>query len=164
MLKSFPQLKIGLFVFLLAFENSVFSRCIFFIWLPRWLSGKESAYQCRRHRRLRLDPGVEKILWKRKWQLTPVFLPGKSCRQRSLMCYSPWGRKESDTTELLSMRAKFFIRYTIWKNFLPAHDLSFFHLYSVFWGREILLYFILYSFRRLNLFYLKNYSWFIILY
>ena len=38
----------------------------------------------------------------RKWQLTPVFLPGKSHRQRSLAGYSPWAHKESDTTERLS--------------------------------------------------------------
>ena len=40
-------------------------------------------------------------LWRRKWQPTPVFLPGKSHGQRSLGGYSPWGRKESDTTERL---------------------------------------------------------------
>ena len=33
------------------------------------------------------------------WQPTPVFLPGKSRGQRSLMGYSPWGREESDATE-----------------------------------------------------------------
>ena len=38
---------------------------------------------------------------RRKWQPTPVFLPGKSHGQRSLVGYSPWGRKESDTTERL---------------------------------------------------------------
>jgi len=37
--------------------------------------------------------------WRRKWQPTPVFLPGKSHGWRSLAGYSPWGRKESDTTE-----------------------------------------------------------------
>ena len=37
--------------------------------------------------------------WKRKWQSTPVLLPGKSHGQRSLVGYTPWGRKESDTTE-----------------------------------------------------------------
>ena len=42
-----------------------------------------------------------KILWIRKWQPTPVALPGKSHVQRSLVCYSPWGLKESDTTEQL---------------------------------------------------------------
>ena len=39
----------------------------------------------------------EKIPWSRKWQLTPVFLPGKSHGQRSLAGYSPWG--ELDMTE-----------------------------------------------------------------
>ena len=38
------------------------------------------------------------IPWRKKWQPTPVFLPGKSHRQRSLVCYSPWGCKESDMT------------------------------------------------------------------
>ena len=37
--------------------------------------------------------------WGRKWQPTPIFLPGKSHGQRSLAGYSPWGLKESDTTE-----------------------------------------------------------------
>ena len=48
------------------------------------------------------DPCVGKIPWRRKWQPTPVFLPGKSHGQMSLAGYSPWGRKESDTTELLN--------------------------------------------------------------
>ena len=45
-------------------------------------------------------PWVGKIPWRRKRQYTPVFLPGKFHGQRSLMGYSPWGGKESDTTEL----------------------------------------------------------------
>jgi len=45
--------------------------------------------------------GVGKIPWRRKWQPTPVLLPGKSHGQRSLLGYSPWGHKESDTTEWL---------------------------------------------------------------
>jgi len=40
-----------------------------------------------------------KIPWRREWQSTPVFLPGKSHGQRSLVVYSPWGHKESDMTE-----------------------------------------------------------------
>ena len=36
--------------------------------------------------------------WRRAWQSTPVCLPGKSHGQRSLVGYSPWGRKESDMT------------------------------------------------------------------
>ena len=39
------------------------------------------------------DPWVRKILWRRKWQPTPVFLPGKSHGQGSLADYSPWGHK-----------------------------------------------------------------------
>ena len=62
-------------------------------------SGKESACQCRRHRRWGFDPCVGKIPWRRKWQPTPVFLPRKSHGQRSLVGYSPWCCKESDMTE-----------------------------------------------------------------
>ena len=63
---------------------------------PRWLSGKESICQCRRHK---LNPWIGKIPWRRKWQTTPVFLPGESHRQRSLVGYSPWGCNHSDMTE-----------------------------------------------------------------
>jgi len=41
--------------------------------------------------------------WGRKWQPTPVFLPGKSHGRRSLEGYSPWGCKESDMTEATSL-------------------------------------------------------------
>jgi len=41
---------------------------------------------------------VRKIHWRRKWQPTPVFLPGKTHSQRSLAGYSPWGCKESNMT------------------------------------------------------------------
>ena len=44
---------------------------------------------------------VLSFLWRRQWQPTPVFLPGKSHGQRSLVSCSPWGGKESDTTERL---------------------------------------------------------------
>ena len=40
--------------------------------------------------------------WRREWQSTPVFLPGESHGQRSLVGYSPWGYKELDMTEQLS--------------------------------------------------------------
>ena len=48
-------------------------------------------------------PWVGKISWRRKWKPTPVFLPGESHEQRSLVGYSPWGLKESDTTERLHL-------------------------------------------------------------
>ena len=48
------------------------------------------------------DPWVRKILWRREWQPTPVFLSGAFHGQRSLAGYSPLGCKESDTTEQLT--------------------------------------------------------------
>ena len=66
---------------------------------PGGASGKEPTCQCIRHKRPGFDPWVRKILWRRKWQPAPLFLPGKSRGQRSLAGYSPWGRKKCDTTE-----------------------------------------------------------------
>ena len=51
-------------------------------------------------KRRRFDPWVGKVPWRRKWQPTPVFLPGESHGQRSLAVYSLWGHRESDTTEV----------------------------------------------------------------
>jgi len=48
------------------------------------------------------DPWVGKIPWRRAWQPTPVSLPGEFHGQKNLASYSPWGHKESDTTEQLS--------------------------------------------------------------
>ena len=45
-------------------------------------------------------PGSGKIPWRRRWQPTPVFLPGKFHGQRSLVGHSPWGHKELDMTEV----------------------------------------------------------------
>ena len=45
--------------------------------------------------------------WRRKWQPTPVFLPGESHGRRSLVGYSPQGRKKSDTTERLHFHFHF---------------------------------------------------------
>ena len=67
--------------------------------LPGWCSGKESTCQCRR---CRFDPWVRNIPCRREWLPTAVFLPGESHGQRSLVGDSPWGCKESDTTEWLN--------------------------------------------------------------
>ena len=67
---------------------------------PGGASGKESTCQCSRQKRLRFDPWVGKMPWRRAWQPTPVFLPGESHGQRSLAGYSPWGHRESDMTEV----------------------------------------------------------------
>ena len=65
-------------------------------------SAKESTCQYRRHGRLRFNPWVGKIPWRRNQQPSPVSLPGKSHGQRRLAGYSPWGRKESGTAGWLS--------------------------------------------------------------
>ena len=50
---------------------------------PRWCSGKESPCQCRRKcKRCGFDPWIGKILWRRAWQPTPIFLPGESHGQK----------------------------------------------------------------------------------
>ena len=69
--------------------------------LPGGSSIKESACQCRWCERLRFDPWAGKITWRRAWQHTPVLSPGESHGQRSLAGCSPWGHRESDTTERL---------------------------------------------------------------
>ena len=55
-------------------------------------------------RRLRFYPGVQKIMWSRRWQPTPGFLSRKFHGQRSLVGYSPPGHRESDMTEQLSQQ------------------------------------------------------------
>ena len=65
--------------------------------------------QCRRPR---FHPWVGKIPWRRPWQPTPVFSPGKSHGQRSLVGYSPWGGSQRDTTEHVHIS-----NYLCWKTF-----------------------------------------------
>ena len=55
-------------------------------WAPTWISSLLSHL-------LGFCPWVGKMPWRRKWQPTPVFLAGKSCGQRNLVGYSPWGRR-----------------------------------------------------------------------
>ena len=66
---------------------------------PGSSSGEEATCQCSTHKIRRLDSWVGKIPWRRAWQTAPVFLPGESHGQRSLVGYSPSGCKELDTTE-----------------------------------------------------------------
>ena len=68
----------------------------FLILLPRWQSGKESACQCKRCKRLGFDPWGRKVPCERKWQPTPVFLLGKSHGQRIWQATVHRVAKESD--------------------------------------------------------------------
>ena len=63
-----------------------------------WLRRLSICLQCRRPG---FDLWVGNFPWRRKWQPTPVLLPGKSHGRRSLVGYSPWGCKELDMTEQL---------------------------------------------------------------
>ena len=95
--------------------------------ISRWFSDKESACQCMRYR---LDLCVRTIPWRRKWQPTPVFLPGESYGQRSLVGYSPWGHKELDTTERLhfthlsNLKQIFFLKCCLPFDFVIKFDLG----------------------------------------
>ena len=75
----------------------LFSHDYPFLGFPGGLDEKESARSAR-------DPGsfslwVQKIPWSSEWLPTLVFLPGEFHGRRSLADYSPWGHKESNTTE-----------------------------------------------------------------
>ena len=67
---------------------------------PGGASGKEPACQCRKQERHEFSRWVGKILWRKTWKFTLVFLPGESHGQKSLVGCSPWGLTESDTTEV----------------------------------------------------------------
>ena len=58
---------------------------------------------CLQCRRPGFDPWLGKIPWRREWQPIPVFLPGMFHGQKSLAGYSPWGCKESDMAEQLTL-------------------------------------------------------------
>ena len=90
-------------IFLFYFSISI-SSLILLTYSNKWVSQvaqwQRLCLQCRKHK---FDPWVGKIPWSSKWQLTLVFLPGKFHGERSLAVCSPWGHKESDMTEQLSM-------------------------------------------------------------
>ena len=80
--------------YVLSMVYHIWTFSLFLKGFPSWLSGKEFICQCRRCRRHKFYSRVRKIPWKRKWQPTLLFLPGKFRGQRSLAGYSPWGWKK----------------------------------------------------------------------
>ena len=71
--------------------------CMILLGFPGSTSGKELTCQCSRHKRHGFDPWVRKIPWRRAWQPTPVFLPGESHGQRSLVMGYSHGVTKSRT-------------------------------------------------------------------
>ena len=102
-------------------------------WWRIWLQWR----RCRRHG---FDPWVQKISWRRRWQPTPAFFPGKSHRQRSLVGYSPWTRKNRTQLSVQAHNINYKCilgaernRERIWTNswrFLPAIPISEFMAWS----------------------------------
>ena len=73
-----------------------------------------------------LIPGLGRLPWRRKWLPTPVVRPREFHRQRSLAGSSPWGGKESDTTERLALHSLAGISKHIIFTFLNKDTLSVF--------------------------------------
>ena len=79
--------------------------------LPVWPSGKEFTWQCRRHW---FDPWIRNIPWRRKWQPTPIFLPGEFHGQRRLVGYSPWvAKNRSWPSDWARMHAKIILAFQL---------------------------------------------------
>ena len=101
-------------MFLMIFKYFIFSSIVYsekamaphsstLAWKIAWME-EPGGLQSMGSRRVRHDWATSPLLftfmhWRRKWQPNPVFLPGESHGQRSLVGCSPWGRTESDTTE-----------------------------------------------------------------
>ena len=77
------------------------------------------------------NPWVRKIPWRKKWLPTPVFLPAESHRQRNPVGYSPWGRKEFDTTEQLTDESAMFM--ASYKYFTGGSKLKYFYNFGKWW-------------------------------
>ena len=97
-----PEMMVGRILNLASLET-FFPLTVLVTGLPGGASGKESACQCRRCKRCRFDPWVRKIPWRKQWQPTLVFLPGKFHGQTSLLGGSPLGHKELDMAEVTAL-------------------------------------------------------------
>ena len=79
-----------------------------FYGFPRWHSDKEIYLSVQEMQETWVQFLGQKNPWSRKWQPGPVFLPGKFHGQGNLVGYSPWGRKEWDTTKHACTHSLFF--------------------------------------------------------
>ena len=90
---------------------------------PRGARGQEPVCQCRRHKRWGFDPWVGKIPWRRKWQPTPVFLPGKPHGQKSPAGYSPQGHTETWLKQLSTFTDRCNRCTTLWMYKMPVNSM-----------------------------------------
>ena len=100
-------LEWGAIAFSRKFPRKFYIAYIGHMGLPWWLSWQRICLQCKRPG---FNPCVKKIPWKREWLPTLVYLTGESHGQRNLWgvgCYSPWGSKESDMTEVTENKQSF---------------------------------------------------------
>ena len=88
---------------------------------PGGISGEESACHCRRHERLGSDPWDEKIPWRKKWQPTPLFFPGKlqGGDPGEPQPVTPWSHKGSRRIEHIHITCKHRCSLPIFYNFIP---------------------------------------------
>ena len=107
----FAKLSNCLILFILSCSPGNFWLCIFCVILDDSMVKNSTAMQDMQETQFWSLPGG--IPWRRKLQPTPVFLHRESHGKRSLVGYSPWGHKESDTTEQLSL----IIWFKGWKYF-----------------------------------------------
>ena len=83
------------------------------------------------------NPWVGKIPWRRKLQPTPVILPGKFHGLRSLVGYSPWGHKESETTEQLHSHSQYtyLLLQSVWISYAVLSSQNFQRHWLIFCTR-----------------------------
>ena len=113
--------------------------------LPKWFSGKESAWQCKRYWRHEFDPWVGKISWRRMWQSTLIFLLDKSHGQRSMVDHSPWSHKELGMPELASSESDICANRCIYLNILIWLHVHVCTCEQIFMIQSINLFFCMYT-------------------
>ena len=91
---SFPLNSHGTLTLSHKFHAAAFSFMLFTNWIC-----KPSLFTSTQFIKCSQRKDYATAFWRRAWQTTPVFLPAEPHGQRSLVGYSPWGCKESDTTE-----------------------------------------------------------------
>ena len=100
-------------VFILGWSKSLFRFTDKLEWTLIHPGGSAGYRNCLQDRRSGFNPWVRKIPWRRAWQPTPVFLPGVSHGQRSLVGFSTWSHKELDMTKQLTVQY-----FSVWLNSL----------------------------------------------